>query len=159
LLMAIRTWGIGYEAAVAKAKQIYSKIGRIPCPLFNGEFVVFNRHGFTHILRRGKLIRPKAQRLIRLRLIEFAETIIKTPDGSVTVEFRDEYEIERVVNRFGKKILEKRKARSWGFVRVVDDSKITIVVGQIDGGQKEFLSIMAEDFELHDGDKTQSPTD
>jgi hypothetical protein len=148
----IETWGIGYEQAKIRAKQIYSKIGRVSCPFFNGELVVFNRKGFNHLLRRGPKVRPKKDSLIRLRLIEFAESIIKNLDGNVVVEFRDDYEVERLVNRSGNKVKEKVLAKSWGFITTIDNSEITLVIGQIHGGQKEFLSIMAKKSSIHPSD-------
>lgn len=149
----IETWGLGLEGSKSKAKQIYSKIGRVACPFFNGELVAFNRNGFNHLLRRGPKVRPRRDALERLRLIEYAEVIIKNQDSSIRVEFRDDYEVERVVNRSGNKIREKVMAKSWGFVASIDGTEVTLVIGQITGGQKEFLSIMAKSCKLHPNDR------
>jgi len=153
----IQTWGIGLDGARDKAKKIYKKIGTIPCPFFSDESVSFTSRRFEHILRdKGKRLRPVSQRLIRLRLIEYVEAIIKNEDGKVHVEFRDEYEIERYVNRHGEKILEKKKARFWAFYADIGGCKIKVVIGQIEGGKKEFLSVMTNKFEIHQDDKTQT---
>lgn len=153
----IETWGIGLDAARKRAKKIYSKIGRIPCPFFSGEMVAFNSRGFTHLLRSGSHRRPVSQRLIRLSLVEHVEAIVKNDNGDVTVEFR-QYEIDRVVNRSGVKILEKNPAKSWGFKTKIAGSEVKLVIVQVEGKQKEFFSIMADKFVLHENDKTKNPT-
>lgn len=156
----IQTWGIGLEEARARGTDIYRKIGRVPCPFFNNELVSFTSRRFEHILRdKSRKLRSVSQQLIRLRLLEHVEDIIKNEDGKVTVELREEYEIERKVNRYGEKIIEKRKARSWGFLATVDGSEVKVVVGQLEGGKKEFISVMVDDFKIHPGDQKQkSPT-
>lgn len=151
----IQTWGIGLPATKIKAKAIYNKIGRIPCPFFNGEHVSFTSRRFRHVTRdKKKKLRPRTQQLIRLRLLEYAESIVKNTDGKITVEFRDDYEIERTVNRYGEMVLEKRIAKSWGFTTNIDGSEVKLVIGQIEDGKKEFVSMMVDDFELHPLDET-----
>ena len=153
----ISTWGIGLEASEKRAREIYRNIGRIPCPFFNDEPVSFSSHRFDHMVRdKDRRLRPTSQRLIRLRLIEYAEALVKNQDGKVTVELRDEYEIERTVNRHGKKILEKRKAKSWGFVSEIEGSRVKLVIGQLEGGRKQFVSIMTDDFKLHPDDQPKN---
>lgn len=155
----IQTWGIGLVEATNKARDIYRKIGRVPCPFFNNEPVSFTSRRFKHIFRdKNKKLRAKSQQMIRLRLLEHAEAIIKNQDGRVVVELREDYEIERLVNRYGKKVLEKRKARSWGFITEIDGSKVKLVIGQLEDGAKEFLSIMVDDFELHAEDIAKNPS-
>jgi hypothetical protein len=145
----IQTSGIGLVAIYAQAKEHYSKIGRIACPFFNGELIAFNRRGFKHLIRRGPKMRTVAEQLMRLRLVEFAEQILKNQNTTVVVEVREGYEIKQWVNRAGTKILQKKQAKSWGFIATIEGSEITLVVSQIEGGQKEFLSIMAKNYRVH----------
>lgn len=149
----IHTWGIGLEESRDKAHKIYTDIGRIQCPFFNDELISFPVKQFEHLIRgKNRKKRVRTQQLIRLRLMEYAEAILTTDAAKAVVEFRDEYEIERLVNRHGEKVLEKRMARSWAFTALVDDCEVKVVVGQIDGKSKEFLSIMCDKFEVHSDD-------
>ncbi len=55
----IYTWRLGYEKSKQKAKNIYTKIGRIPCPALDDEIVAFNSIGLKHLMRKGKDTRPR----------------------------------------------------------------------------------------------------
>lgn len=145
----IRTWGIGLTAAKERAKKIFASLNHIACPFFDGELITFNRHGYNHLIRRGARLRSRSEQLIRLRLIEFAEHILKNHDGLTTVEFRESYETPQAVNRENTIILKSKPIKSWGFVSTIDDTKITLVISQTEGKQKEFLSIMAKNYKLH----------
>jgi hypothetical protein len=153
LALMIRTWGIGLDESRNKAHDIYKNIGRITCPFFADELISFPIKQFEHLLRgKSRRKRPRTQQLIRLRLVEYVQAILTSDASKALVEFRDEYEIERIVNRHGEKVLEKRTARSWAFTALIDSCEVKVVIGQIDGSKKEFLSVMCDKFELHPSD-------
>lgn len=155
----IQTWGIGLEASRDRAHRIYKNIGRISCPFFNDEMISFSVKQFEHLLRgKNRRMRPRTQQLIRLRLLEYVEAILTTEADKAVVVFRDEYEITRTVNRYGEKVLEKKMARSWAFTALINRCEVKVVIGQVDGSRKEFLSVMCDRFELHQDDlETKNP--
>lgn len=55
----MKTWGIGYEKSKEKAKNIYSKIGRIECSALSDEFVTFSSVRFNHLVRKGRIPRTR----------------------------------------------------------------------------------------------------
>jgi hypothetical protein len=140
----IKYWSLGYEKSKEKAKKIYSKIGRVPCPIFNNELVSFTSRGFGHIIRKGRIPRTKTEQKKRFVLLKYAERMVKSPASQVKVEF-ERREITEKVNRFGQKILVKKWANAWALVETIDGCVVKLVISQIDGKNKEFLSIMSKE--------------
>jgi hypothetical protein len=141
----MKTWNLGYKKSKEKAKKIYSKIGRIPCPALNGEFVSFTRAGFTHLLRKGRIPRTRNEQKRRFALLSFAEKIIKNPEAVII--YRQE-EIKEKVNRYGEKILLARMANFWTFVEKINDCLVKIVIRQVNNGRKHFFSIMSDNIRV-----------
>jgi hypothetical protein len=139
----MKTWGLGYEKAKEKAKQIYSKIGSIPCPIFSNEKIAFTSRGFNHLIRKGRIPRPKNEQKKRFALLEHAEKIVKNPNLRASIEF-EEKEITEKVDKFGSKVLVKKMARFWTIVEEIDGCRIKLVIWEVENRQKEFLSIMGD---------------
>ena len=141
----IKCWNLGYEKSKQKAHKIYRKIGRIQCPIFNNELVSFTSSGFSHLIRkRGRVSRTKTEQKKRFVLLKYAERMVKEPTHRVKIEF-ERREIMEKVNRFGKKILIKKKANAWTLVENIEGSEVKLVIGQVSGRGKEFVSIMSRD--------------
>lgn len=143
----IRAWSLGYKKAREKAKNIYSKIGRVQCPVFNDEFVSFTSNGFRHLVRKGRIARTKNEQKKRFVLLKHAERMVKNPTYRLKIEFEEKELIERV-NRFGTKVLVKKKAKAWTLIENIDDCTVKLVIGQVDGRGKEFLSIMGDNVQI-----------
>lgn len=137
----MKTWKLGYEKSKRKAKLIYSRIGRIPSPALNGEYVAFNNEGFNHLVRKGRIPRTRNEQKRRFILLPYAEQIIKNPKA--TILYRSN-EIKYYSNRHGEKILLTSTAYFWTFVQTVNNCQIKVVVRQLDKGQKHFFSIMGD---------------
>lgn len=128
-----------YGQLKLKAKKVYSKIGRIPSPALNNEYVAFTNIGFTHLIRKGRNPRPRSEQARRFVLIPYSEQIIKNPRA--TILYRTS-ETKYYVNRHGQKVLTTSTAHFWTFVESIKGTKIKIVVRQLNKGQKHFFSIM-----------------
>jgi len=139
----MKTWGLGYEKAKEKAKKIYSKIGVIPCPIFNDEKVAFTSRGFNHLVRKGRIPRPKNEQKKRFTLLQYAERMLKQPSHRVKIEFEEKEIIEKT-RKFGSPILVKKKARAWAITEEIDGCVVKLIISQVEGRQKEFLSIMGD---------------
>lgn len=142
-LSPMKTWGLGYDKAKDKAKQIYSRIGTIPCPIFNDEGISFTSRGFTHLMRKGRIPRTRNEQKKRFKLLEFAERMVKSPLQRATIEF-EETEIVEKMRKFGSPILVKKKAKAWTIVEEIEGCRVKLVISQVEGRQKEFLSIMGD---------------
>jgi hypothetical protein len=145
----MQTWNFGYEKTKKLAKKIYSKIGRIPCPAFDGELISFTSDGFNHLIRKGRIPRTRNEQKRRFALIPYAEEIIKNPQAITFRTTEEKYN----VNRHGKNILVTSTANFWTFHAKIKECNIKLVIRQIHHGQKQFQSIMSDDVKIHRGKK------
>lgn len=111
------------EKEIKKIKDLYGKIGRIPCPAFNFELVHFTGKGFSHLLRKGHIPRPLSDQMRRLSLLKYAREIVVE-----STEFD--------THRKGTGI------EFWTLYKIFRNKKITVVISQIKGEPKKFFSIM-----------------
>ena len=148
----MKTWNFGYEKSKKLAKKIYSKIGRIPCPVFPDELISFTSDGFNHLIRKGRIPRTKNEQKRRFALVPYIEEIIKNPQ---IITFRKTEE-KYTVNRHGKNIKITSVANFWTFHNKIKDCNIKIVIRQIQNGQKQFQSIMSDDIKIRRGKKLKN---
>ena len=73
--------------------------------------------------------------------------MVKSPARNVVIEYREK-EITEKANRFGEKIIQKKKAKAWTLIEIIYNYKIKLVISQVDGRRKKFLSIMSSDMQL-----------
>jgi hypothetical protein len=115
-----------WKKFIKKTHESYRKIGSIPCPAFNGELVYFNRNGWKHLIRKGRIPRTQDEQLERLQLISKAPLLLNTSS---------KYHMHTIELQ-GKSI-----AHFWSFV---NKNKITIIVRQINNGPRHFFSIFKD---------------
>jgi len=148
----MQAWKLGYEKAKQKAKQIYSKIGRIKSSALNNEYISFSRLGFNHLVRKGRIPRTKNEQKRRFTLLTFIENIIKNPRAVII--YRKE-KIKEKVNRHGEKILVESTAHFWTFIERIKDCRIKIIIRQKNSGEKHFFSIMGDNVQTSRGKKKE----
>lgn len=127
-----------------KALIKYREIGVVKCPIFNDEVINFNSRGFNHLVRKGRMVRPIKEQQNRFYLIKFAKKIIQKPPNRTIVEFEQRSVKERV-NKFGNKKSIKKPAKFWTINYLYKNILIKLVIIQVLGRNKEFLSIMSRD--------------
>jgi hypothetical protein len=110
-----------YEEAKRKAKELYGKIGCVWCPTL-GEYIIFNKAGLRHLMRKGKMWRPKNEQKRRFALLPFAKIILESSITCVVIR-------------------QEQSATFWSFSGEQHHGTITLVVRQINGGRKHFFSI------------------
>lgn len=118
-----------HKQLIQNAKESYYRIGAVPCPIFGGELVYFNNHGWNHLLRKGRFVRDAAEQRKRIDLIKYAEYIIKR--SLTALEFKEN-------------VLNGNKACFWVIQRYVDSIRIRIVIRKLNGGKLHFFSIMGK---------------
>jgi len=142
----IRTWSIGYQKSKQRAKRLYSKIGRISCPAFSGNFVSFNCIGFNHLIRKGRIPRTRNEQKRRFVLLSYVEKIIKDPEANIVYKRK---ETKYKTNRYGNKCLTTSMADFWTFIKKIDSCTIKVVIAQTNKkGGKYFLSIMGDNVKI-----------
>ncbi len=142
----MRTWPLGYEKSKQKAKALYSKIGRVQSPALNDEQVSFTNEGFNHLLRKGRIPRPKNEQKRRFVLTPYIEKIIRNPKANIRYERRN---TRIIINRHGEKILVQSIADFWVFTEKIDDCIIKVVIRQLNpNGFKHFMSVMGNNVQI-----------
>jgi len=118
---------IGQESSYSKkrfqAKEFYSKIGSVRCPAFKGGLVFFNSYGFTHLIRKNGVLRPKGDQMRRFKLLKQAISVITDP------EIPPSYQKEEGVE-------------FWEFKKVSERKTIKVIIRRFQNGTRHFFSIM-----------------
>ena len=141
LKIIMKTWGLGYEKSKEKAKQIYKKIGIIHSPAL-GDEVTFSNTGFNHLIRKGRIPRPKNEQKRRFTLLDYVEAIVRNPRTTITYK-QEERKVK--INRHGEKLLKTSTIYFWKFIEKVDGCEIKVIISQVEGGKKHFLSVMGDE--------------
>ena len=113
-----------YDEARKKAKAEYISIQQVWCPAL-GDYVIFSSNGFRHLIRDGKKYRHKAEQKRRFALIPIAKKIL---EGSQVFA-------RHAINSKEKNVI------FWVFMREGEDKTIKVIVRQIEGQKKKFLSV------------------
>jgi hypothetical protein len=130
-----------YEEAKSKAKELYSKIGRIWCPVLK-DYVAFTSIGLRHLIRKRGIRRPKSEQKRRFVLLHCIVPIITDPRAKV---LHEEKETLRLVNHSGNKMAIPAQAEFWKFVAVQNGRIVRIVIRQFKNGKKHFLSVYGKE--------------
>lgn len=113
-----------YGAAKEKAKKFYKEIVSVWSPALD-DYVVFNSTGFRHLIWKQGKHRFKGEQKRRFALIPYAAEILK---NSQKVDYRETHEGSRIIYR-------------WVFTEEKEGITIKVIVRQIEGQRKQFLSI------------------
>ena len=126
-----------------EAENFYSKIEKIKCPYFE-EYVYFNTKGFDHLIfKEWNKTRPVGDQFPRFRYLKLAPEVIansKTLQGIWSTQ-----KFERIHRKDGWiKVL--KNTVYYEFIAVmnfrVSKVRVKVIVKEIDGGEKFFLSII-----------------
>lgn len=128
-----------FEKMKERAEASYKKIGQIKCPYF-GENISFNSKGMQHLkFKSWNKSRSVKDQYMRFKLLEYAPEIIKK--SRTLQEHCEKKNLERVqVNsRWEEKAIA---VFYYGFVAIVNEIRIKIIVKETKGGEKYFWSII-----------------
>jgi len=121
---------INHAEFIRNAREAYKRIGSIPCPAFGGEKIIFNKYGFNHLIRKGRIPRDSNEQMIRLGLLPHAAKIIRSAT---------KYDAYRKEDKsIGKNV---SFAHFWSLTDPVKQTRITVIVRQLQCGKKHFFSI------------------
>jgi len=128
-----------YTKARKKAEKLYSSYGKIRCPAIDNEFVNFTSEGFNHFLYSApKKPRDKRSQMERFRLLPKGREIIEI--STTYQEYEEEYKYMKV-NRHGRYMDESVLVRAWGFIAMIKNSRVKVVLTQQGNGNIELLTI------------------
>ncbi len=126
------------------AEEAYNKLGKIRCPYF-GEDVHFNAKGLDHLIfKKWNKTRLIDDQFSRFRHLHLASKVIensKTLQGILT---RNKF--ERIKKKDGKWEQVLKMSTYYEFIAVMESHnsmvRVKVVVKQITGAEKHFLSII-----------------
>jgi hypothetical protein len=116
-----------HSKLIKNAKEKYEQIGYLKCPAFSNEKVYFNKHGFNHLLRKGKTARSLEQQNRRIVLLDSVKEII------MNASKYSEYKLSND---------REPPAQFWSFIKSNSSEFVKVIVRQIGNGNKHFFSVM-----------------
>lgn len=131
-----------FDKLVATRRKWYYSVNEVHCRYLN-EKVVFNNHGFKHILRDGRgHYRTKADAKMRLNLLTWAPVVIKTAIFMPSSEFRD---ADDKRNHLGKPVtffeIQGTISHPVGKSKKKRYLEITVILRRIGDGNLHYYSI------------------
>ncbi|MBI2507127.1 MAG: hypothetical protein HYW09_00760 [Candidatus Niyogibacteria bacterium] len=128
-----------FEKVRADAEAFYETIGEVRCPYFE-EKVVFNITGLKHLkFKSDKVARPRAEQYARLRLLVVAPRVLSLSKTVQGIWHTKHFERIRVHNRTDAIL---KLVAFYEFIAVLENTRVKVIVKQINGGQKYFWSII-----------------
>ena len=127
-----------YQNIKNNTENYYKKIGKTFCPALES-VVYFNSEGFNHLLYKNKSVRPQKEQTIKFKLLPIGKEII---EKSHLCQEYDEGLVEIVRKKFKKKVKIKSLAKYWGFVGIVKNCRVKIIIRQVGNSNKHFWSVI-----------------
>ncbi len=129
-----------YDKIREDAHNFYQTIGAIHCPALNNELVRFTAEGFNHLIFKGRRReRSKNDQITKFKLLTKAKTVLEL---TTTYQEYDESYTTTRKKRFKKTVDETATVKYWGFVAIIQNFRVKIIVRQIGNGQKQFWSVI-----------------
>jgi hypothetical protein len=115
-----------YWKLYKKAKAFYFGLGRIKCPSFNNDMVIFDQRGFKHFLLKSKGKRPIPDQIRRFKLLFRIHDLMRY---ALPTSSREGYS-------------KTRKTILWSLLYTKNNERINIIVLETSPGKRYFISIM-----------------
>jgi len=131
-----------YNKIRENSHNFYQKIRAIRCPALSNELVHFNAEGFKHLVYKGKgkrRERNKNNQITKFKLLPKAKTIVEI---STTYQEYDESLTTVRKKRFKKTVSGMTTIKYWGFIAIIQNFRVKVIVRQIGNGQKHFWSVI-----------------
>ena len=129
-----------YDKMREDAHNFYQKIGIIRCPALNNEPVHFTAEGLNHLVyKSSRSERNRNDQITKFKLLSKAKTII-----GITTTYQEYDESLTTVRRkrFKKIVQESATVKYWGFVAIIQNFRVKVIVRQIGNGQRHFWSVI-----------------
>lgn len=122
-----------------EAIDFYGKINKVKCPYF-GDHVLFNNKGLQHLKFKGwNKTRLIQDQYMRFKLLKYAPEVIKKSNTLQEYDERKNLERVHVNSRWENRAV---KVFYYGFVAIIDEIRIKVIIKEVQGGEKYFWSII-----------------
>lgn len=128
-----------FDKVKKEAEEFYKQIGEIYCPYLRGK-VTFNTKGLEHLKFKGKnRARLVADQYIRLKLLKLAPQIIEKSHTLQDFYETKKFEQQKMNSRWENRLT---KVTYYGFVAIINQARIKIIIKETEGGNKFFWSLI-----------------
>ena len=128
-----------FEKARIDAETFYASIGEIHCPYFS-EKIRFNVEGLKHLkFKSDKVARSHSEQYVRLKLLVFAPQVLSLSRTVQGIWHTKHFERIRIHSRTDTIL---KPVSFYEFIAVLENTRVKVIVKQIDGGEKFFWSII-----------------
>lgn len=128
-----------FEQIKKEAIAFYNNIGRVKCPYFSEE-VSFNSKGMQHLkFKSYNRTRSTQDQYMRFKLLRYAADVVRK--SNTLQEICQKKNLERIQtnSRWEEKAIE---VNYYGFVAIIKEIRIKVIVKEVAGGEKYFWSII-----------------
>ncbi|NIA02577.1 MAG: hypothetical protein GWP15_04275 [Nitrospirae bacterium] len=130
-----------FDRLKESVKKQYDSLDSVHCPYFKDK-VHFKSFGYQHMFHKGPnniTRRLKKDQYIRMKLFKYAPILLR--DSKTVQEYQKKQDFIPVThNNRTEKVL--KDVEYWGFLGIVDDKRIKVVVKKIGRGQLQYWSIL-----------------
>lgn len=128
-----------FDEIKSEAEKTYKTFGDVLCPYLHSN-VTFNSKGLEHLKFKDRnKARSIQDQYIRLRLLKLAAGIISK--SHTLQEYYETNHMEKI-NTNSQWTQRMVKVRYYGFISIVNNTRIKVIVKQIQEGKKFFWSII-----------------
>ncbi|MDP3244644.1 MAG: hypothetical protein Q8M83_03210 [bacterium] len=129
-----------YEKIREDTCVFYKNIGSIRCPALAHQLVHFTSEGFNHLIYKGNRSgRDKSVQIMKFKLLSRAKEIIML---TTTYQEYDESLTKVRKKHFKKIVYESAVVKYWGFVAIIRNFRVKVIVRAIGNGQNHFWSVI-----------------
>lgn len=147
-----------FDRIKKEAIAFYSGIDKVKCPYFSDK-VSFNSKGMQHLrFKAWNKSRSRQDQYMRFKLLKYATEVIKKSNTLQEICSKMNFERIQTNSRWEEKAIQ---INYYGFVAIIDEIRIKVIVKEVSGSEKFFWSIIPcwkQDKEilykkiLHEGD-------
>jgi len=119
--------------------NFYNSLEKVKCPYFSDD-ISFNSKGMRHLkFKSWNKSRSVKDQYMRFKLLKYAPEIIKKSNTLQEVCQKKNFERIKTNTRWEDKAIE---VNYYGFVAIMDEIRIKVIIKEIIGGEKYFWSII-----------------
>jgi len=123
----------------SNAEEFYKTIGDVYCPYLK-EKIAFNTKGLKHLkFKSDRQARPRKDQYSRLKLIHLTPEVLKQSHTLQGIWQTKRFEAKKMNSRWERVM---KRITYYEFIAVVDTVRLKIIIKQVLGGDKHFLSVI-----------------
>ena len=128
-----------FEKVRNDTETFYASIGEIRCPYLD-EKINFNAEGLKHLkFKSDKVARSHSEQYARLKLLALAPQVLSLSRTVQGIWHTKHFERIRIHSRTDTIL---KPISFYEFIAVLENTRVEVIIKQIDGGQKFFWSII-----------------